>query len=655
VVNTGNPGVRASIDGSKLTLTADRDTRGVKASFRLVVSDISSSDPPPSRRAEGSIQFQVVGRPSAPGEPRPYPLSDQVGTITMSWKPPDDDGGAPILFYWVKEEKSGDRQKCDTNECVFRKLKTGGNYSFRAQAVNRVGESDWSDLSRSAQADTAPGRVQNIRLKDRGDGTITVAWDKPATNTSKILDYTITWVGSSGQDVVPGDRTEFTATGLNNNENYIFTIKAHNRVDYSLPRSSPEMQPLGTPPAPAAPVVTDLEAGANQTNLRISWQAVLPEGPGPTAYTVSYSNGTTTGAVPGCQKLVALTCTHSGVPYDGLTYTYRVVAANQPVGEPGNRSVPSEGTSIEAVGRPAAWGAFQVYATGNSQEAEVQYTVPDSRGTTSRVDILVGGLVARTYAQQTGPFTARVPTASNEQPYQVQLRVCNEKAPAGCTLSAIQTVQTYGPLNNSLNDVATAAVNGADMTWTISGTSNGNPAELAIKVDGGQETVIPLNGVGGFSVPFSTRARDWEIDVTIEVTLRDPSPGNRGTDYSRNTTRSGPPPPPTVRSFRSPCNDANSSPLPACTGKTDLPVVGCQLASCGFLVVMTQDLRNQTFCHVIRGGRVDDTLRVNDNNTQVRGKLYSDGYVEVICDDDGGGARQPGSTGNIEWTALPTI
>ena len=51
-----------------------------------------------------------------------------------------------------------------------------------------------------------PGRhrarpVQNIRIKDRGDGTITIAWDKPATNTS-ILDYTITWLGSSGQDVV---------------------------------------------------------------------------------------------------------------------------------------------------------------------------------------------------------------------------------------------------------------------------------------------------------------------------------------------------------------------------------------------------------------------------------------------------------------------
>ncbi|CUR61127.1 conserved exported hypothetical protein [metagenome] len=647
VDSTGNSGVRASFEGSRLTLTAAKDARGVQAGFRIVVSDISSDDPPASRRVEGRMQFQVVGTPSPPGEPRPYRRSDEIGTVTMSWAPPDDDGGAPILYYWVREERSNDKQRCDTNECVFRNLKSGTDYSFRAAAVNRVGQSEWSDVSRSAQADTVPGRVQDIRMTDRGDGTIKIAWDKPSTKTSKILDYTITWIG--GQAVVGGEQTSYMASGLNNNEKYVFTVKAHNKSGYSLPRSSPEMQPIGTPPTPAAPTVTDLEAGANQTNLRIAWQAVLAEGPAPTLYTVTYSNGQTTAAVPGCQKIASLTCTHAGVPYDGLVYTYRVAAANIQ-----NRSQPSDGTSIEAVGRPAAWGAFSVGATGNSQEAEVTYTVPESRGSVSKVDILVAGLVVKS-SQQTGLNSVRIPTPGNEGPYPVQLRVCNENAPVGCTVSGQQNVQTYGPLNNSLNDVAAASVNGADMTWTISGTSNGNPAELAVKIDGGAERVIRLEGVGGFNVPFSARARDWETDVTIEVTLRDPSPGNRGTDYSRNTTKSGPPPPPVVRSFRSPCNDANSSALQACNFKTDLPAIGCQLASCGFLVIITQDVRYKTDCRVIRGGQVVDTITVTKNGDQFRGKVYSDGYVEVVCDDDGGGARQPGTTGNIEWTALPTI
>lgn len=556
VENTGNTGVRATADGSKLTLTAERDTRGAEARFRLVVSDISASDPPAERRAEALIEFQVVGTPAPPGEPRPYPSSDEVGTIKMSWKPPDDDGGAPILYYRVKEEKTGATQRCDTNECVFRKLRTGGNYSFRAQAVNRVGESDWSDLSRSARADTAPGRVQNIRMEDRGDGSIVVAWDKPSSNTSRILDYTITWIGGSA--TVPGNVTEYEAVGLNNNEKYVFTIKAQNRVDYSLPRSSPEMQPLGTPAPPPAPSVTDLEAAPNQTNLRIAWQAVLPEGPGPTVYTVTYTNGTTSGAVPGCQKLASLTCTHSGVPYDGLTYTYRVVAANQP----GNRSLPGEGTSIEAVGRPAAWGAFQAYATGNSQEAELQYTVPDSRGTTSRVDILVGGAVARSFPQQTGTITTRIQVQSNEQSYPVQLRVCNEKAPAGCTLSGQQYVQTYGRLDGMLNDIGEPVVSGKSVTWTITGTSNGDPAQLAIRINGGSAQLVDLGGVGAFSQSFTYTTDAFDAAVRIDVTLQDPSPGGRGQASKGRTDVSGAPPAPGVRIAKDPCSDAEGSTNP---------------------------------------------------------------------------------------------
>lgn len=576
VESLGNSGVRASHEGSRLTLTAAKDARGVQARFRIVVSDVSSSDPPSSRLAEGLIQFQVVGTPSPPGEPRPYPNSDQVGTVTMSWAPPDDDGGAPILYYWVREERSGDKQRCDTNECVYRKLKTGGKYSFRAAAVNRVGQSDWSELSRSAQADTAPGRVQNIRMVDRGDGTITVGWDKPSTKTSKILDYTITWVG--GQAVVAGDQTTYVASGLNNNEKYVFTVKAHNKVDYSLPRSSPEMQPLGTPSPPPVPTVTDLEAGASQTNLRIAWQAVLPEGPGPTTYTVTYSNGRTTGAVPGCQKIASLTCVHAGVPYDGLVYTYRVYSSNIE-----NRSTPSDGASIEAVGRPAAWGSFTAVPTGNSQEAEITYTVPDSRGAQSRVEILVGGIVARNVGQQTGTNSVRVNVPSNEQPYAVQLRVCNENAPVGCTLSGQQTVQTYGRLDGMLREIPAAAVEGKNITYTVSGTTNGDSATLFYRVDGGDLRRIELPGVGAFSTPITTTTTDFSQRTNLEVWLRDEAPP-RGESYRTASATSGPPPLPTVVALREGdrCQDGGegSDGLPACAGFGDPP---CNVNTCRYL------------------------------------------------------------------------
>ena len=353
-------------------------------------------------------------------------------------------------------------------------------------------------------------------MAGRDNGQITVAWDKPSTNTSRILDYTITWPGG-GPVVVDGGTTSFPVTGLDNNPQYVFTIKAQNAVGYSLPRTSGPMQPLGTPPAPAAPAVTDLESGANQTNIRIAWQAVLPEGPGPTVYTVSYTNGVTSGAVPGCQRLASLTCTHAGVPYDGLTYTYTVVAANQPGDQPGKRSQPSPGTSIEAVGRPADWGAVPGRRDGDS---------PGGRGPLhgpglARLDEQGGdpggrGSQPHASTQQTGTNTQPAsPRPSNEQPYQVQLRVCNEEAPAGCTLSGVQNVQTYGRLDGMLNDIGPPSVNGKTLTWTITGTSNGDPASSSSPDQRRADQVIAPRRSGRFSFTSSvTVARNFDQDVT---------------------------------------------------------------------------------------------------------------------------------------------
>ncbi len=126
----------------------------------------------------------------------------------------------------------------------------------------------------------------------------------------------------------------------------------------------------------------------------------------------------------------------------------------------------------------------------------MRYTVPDSRGTTSKVDLLVAGLVNKSFNQQTGANVTRISTPSNEQPYPVQLRVCNEKAPAGCTLSAVQNVQSYGRLDGMLSDIGAPAVNGKSVTWTVTGSSNGDSAQLAVRVNGGVDAAHRPRPVG---------------------------------------------------------------------------------------------------------------------------------------------------------------
>jgi hypothetical protein len=595
VENTGNPGVTAKVDGSRLTFTAAKDARGADASFRLVVSDIGSADPPASRRAEGRVQFKVVGVPDAPGEPRPFRLSDEIGTVKMSWAPPDDDGGAPIQYYVVKEQKNGAEQRCATNLCVFRDLQGGRDYNFRVKAVNRVGGSEWSDLSRSAQADTAPGRVRNIRMKDRGDSTITIQWDKPA-NSSKIKTYYVLWSGVQQAVQVPGNVTQYTANGLDNNARYVFEVRAENDVDLSLPRQSPELQSLGTPLPPPMPTVADLESGPNQTSIRIDWQGVLPEGPGPTSYTVSYSNGVTSGAVPGCQKVVALTCVQNNVPYDGLTYTYRVVAFN----EPGNRSQPSDGASIQAVGRPAQWGNFQLIATGANQEAQVSYTVPDSRGSTSRVDILVNGTSARGFNNQTGSYTTRFSVPSNDTTYTVQMQVCNEDAPAGCTKSGAQLVQTFGPLQSSHITTITPVVDNQNVSWVIAGTSNGRAATLTVSSDERNQTFqVPA---GSWSVQTQNVEVGWRENERVTVTLSDPANGRGPVNRTADVSTSAPPDPELVIFRGNKCSTATDRPadVPDCKSRGWQDGGDCTLSNCAFIELTVRGFVSRYSCTIER-------------------------------------------------------
>ena len=211
----------------------------------------------------------------------------------------------------MQEQRTGKKITCRTNECDFGGLENARAYTFRVAAVNKVGQGEWSDVSKSAYADTAPGRVENIRMKARGDQP------SPSPGAPRPPRRRRCSATSSAGRAPPGHRagstTSLVATGLDNNTQYAFTVKALNKVNYSPPRTSELFQPLGTPAPPGTPTVADLESGADRASVRITWPSTLPEGPGPTVYTVSYSTGSGALDVPGCVKVQALTCVHSGI------------------------------------------------------------------------------------------------------------------------------------------------------------------------------------------------------------------------------------------------------------------------------------------------------------------------------------------------------
>jgi len=211
-------------------------------------------------------------------------------------------------------------------------------------------------------------------------------------------------------------------------------------------------------------------------------------------------------------------------------------------------------------------------------------------------------------------------------------------------------VQTYGPLSGMLDDVGDPSVNGKSLTWTITGSSNGDPAVLEISVNGSVAQTVNLTGVGRFSQPFTASTANFEQDISLSVTLRDTSPGNRGSDSSSRRDQSGPPPAPAITLGRSACNDSSDSQAPACTfkGNPQSPITsGCTDATCGFLVIGTTDMNRRYTCS-IKNSVQGDTSRTFDSNGQhVTDVYYRVGFVTVTCDEIGGN-RDAGTT-TWEW------
>ena len=86
--------------------------------------------------------------------------------------------------------------RCGSTSCEVGGLVNGEDYRFQVRATNAVGSSDWSGFSSVATPDAKPGIVGPIEMVDRGDGTISLRWTPPTTQTSDIENYWVSWPGS---------------------------------------------------------------------------------------------------------------------------------------------------------------------------------------------------------------------------------------------------------------------------------------------------------------------------------------------------------------------------------------------------------------------------------------------------------------------------
>ncbi len=249
-----------------------------------------------------SASATPVGVPAAPTR---LGILSGNQTLELTWVAPVDNGGSGIQDYDVQYSNDGGVTSTLWDESTesnalseeITNLNNGTIYHLRVRARNNVGHGPWSGWV-PGQPATTPAAPHPPTLTS-GNRQLHVGWDTPANDGgAPIHGYTIQYSNDNGSTwnnwSIPADSQHFlrtVITGLHNGTSYSVQVRAHNHQGYG-PWSDPAVdQPVGTPAAPARPILTP-----GNKELHVRWD--IPSDDGGTSissYDVQYSydNGAT--------------------------------------------------------------------------------------------------------------------------------------------------------------------------------------------------------------------------------------------------------------------------------------------------------------------------------------------------------------------------
>ena len=242
--------------------------------------------------ATGQTVWEIVSgaimEPAAPDAP-----SADVGNgqLVWVWNCPLD-GGAVIDHFDFQWRVAGGSFSASievtTPRYVLSGITNDRMYEARARANNAQGDGPWSSVgSQTPQAVVPDGGATLALRADPGDTEVDLTWLEPNNGGASIPNYTVQWrssgqmFSSSRQATVVG--TTYTRTGLTNDTEYFFQVRANNSRGsgpWSNEASATPEAVAPPPPADTAPSAPTALAGTPRRPLIVDWTWELPNSNG---------------------------------------------------------------------------------------------------------------------------------------------------------------------------------------------------------------------------------------------------------------------------------------------------------------------------------------------------------------------------------------
>uniref|UniRef100_A0AAF5DMX8 non-specific serine/threonine protein kinase n=1 Tax=Strongyloides stercoralis TaxID=6248 RepID=A0AAF5DMX8_STRER len=270
-----------------------------------------------------------------PGKPQDVDITDwDKDKMTVEWKPPINDGGAPIQNYIVEKKDSlGQWVECatvpgDQTNAIVDNLIPGETYQFRVKAVNKGGVGEPSDASRSQIAKPrklAPkidlSGLLDQRIRAGNPVNINVFFEgEPEPETTWLIN-----------NVAPSERV------LVENKNHTSKITIFSSIrsdsgsyhitvqnEYGKQSASCNITILDVPGVPEGPLkATDI----NKEGCKLSWKPPLDNGGSEIIGYIVEKMDTSRGTWQEVGEFVDCNAVIKGLT-NGKTYQFRVKAVN---------------------------------------------------------------------------------------------------------------------------------------------------------------------------------------------------------------------------------------------------------------------------------------------------------------------------------------
>lgn len=249
-----------------------------------------------------AVNCKVLDRPG----PSAGPL-DVAGVTaekcTLTWGPPQENGGAEIQHYIVEKRETSRLAwtlvyaDMKATICKVTKLLKGNEYIFRVQGVNKygTGEALESDPVKAMDPFTVPAAPTHVEVTSVTSEAMTICWERPVSDGgSSISGYVIEKCEKSGLRWVrvnkkPVYDLRVKASNLREGSEYEYRVFAENAAGLSAPSVPCPLKkaedPLFLPSPPAKPKIID----SSKTSITLFWNKPLFDGGSPvTGYMVEY-------------------------------------------------------------------------------------------------------------------------------------------------------------------------------------------------------------------------------------------------------------------------------------------------------------------------------------------------------------------------------